>query len=235
MPIRPTHLLILSSLALGGVVLTPAVSQASSKVSVSTVLAAAKNAMIGEKSVHIVVASTSGKTVNHVTADLGTSSGQEYFVSGTAKVEIRVTAKNAYLSGNAKGLTTLVGLTAAQQKKVGTKVIVMKAGTSPYTTFQSNLTVSAFATFLPAVKGVSLTTNRHKNYVLTWTKPATSTTSKTKSVLTISSGKKALPLSEVVSGTTGSGKTKFSRWGKSFSVTPPPSSKLVAYSSIVTG
>ena len=235
MPIRPTHLLAISSLTLGALLLAPVASQASSKVTVSTVLRAAKNAMIGEKSVHIVVASKSGKTVNHVIADLGTSSGQEYFVSGTAKVEIRVTAKYAYLSGNAKGLTTLVGLTAAQQKKVGTKVIVMKAGTSPYTTFESNLTVSAFATFLPTGTGVSLATNRHKNYVLTWTKPATSTTSKTKSVLTISSGKKALPLSEVVSGTTGSGKTTFSRWGKSFSVTPPPSSTLVAYSSIVTG
>ena len=235
MPVRPTHLLILSSLTLGAVVFAPTASQAASKTSVATVLAAAKKAMVGEKSVHIVVASKSGKTVNHVTADLGTSSGQENFSSGVANVVIRVTAKDAYLSGNAKGLTTLVGLTATQQKKVGSKVIVMKAGTSPYTTFQSNLTVSAFSTFLPTQKGVSLTTDSHKNYVLTWTKAATSTTSKTTSVLTISSGKKALPLSEVVSGTTGSGTTIFSRWGKSFTVPTPPRSTLVAYSSIVTG
>lgn len=201
----------------------------------STVLAAAKKAMVGEKSVHIVVSSKSGKTINHVTADLGTSSGQETFISGLARVVIRVTAKDAYLSGNAKGLTTLVGLTSVQQKKVGSKIIVMKAGTSPYTTFQSNLTVSAFATFLPTQTGVSLATNSHHDYVLTWTKAATSTTAKTTSVLTISSRKKALPLTEVVSGSTGSGSTVFSRWGKSFTVTAPPASELVAYSAIVTG
>ena len=235
MPIRLTHLLVLSSLTVGAVAIAPTVSQASSKPSVSSVLAAAKKAMVGEKSVHIVVASKSGKTVNHVTADLGTSSGQENFSSGAANVVIRVTAKDAYLSGNAKGLTTLVGLTTTQQKKVGSKVIVMKAGTSPYTTFQSNLTVAAFATFLPTQKGVSLSTDSHKDYVLTWTKPATSTTSKTTSVLTISSGKKALPLSEVVNGSTGSGTTFFSRWGKSFTVNTPPRSTLVAYSSIITG
>ncbi len=235
MLVRPTPLLIVASLALGAVALTPAVSQASSKASVSSVLAAAKLAMVGEKSVHIVVSSKSGKTVNHVTADLGTASGQENFVSGTANVVIRVTAKNAYLSGNAAGLTNLVGLTSAQEKKVGNRVIVMKAGTSPYTTFQSNLTVSAFATFLPTQKGVKLSTDSHKDYVLTWTKAATSTTSKTTSVLTISSGKKALPISEVVTGTTGGGTTEFSRWGKSFTVTAPPSSKLVAYTSIISG
>ena len=235
MLIRPTRILTVVSLSLGAIALTPVVSQASAKTSVSSVLAAAKKAMVAEKSVHIVVSSRSSKTVNHVTADLGTSSGQENFVSGTAKVEIRVTTKNAYLSGNASGLTKLVGLTSTQEKKVGTKVIVMKAGTSPYTTFQSNLTVSAFATFLPTGKGVKLSTDRHKDFVLTWTKPATSTTSKTTSVLTISSGKKALPISEVVSGTTGSGTTFFSRWGKSFTVTAPPRSKLVAYTSVVTG
>ncbi len=232
---RPTRILTVASLSLSAIALTPAVSQASTKASVSSVLAAAKKAMVAEKSVHIVVSSRSGKTVNHVTADLGTSSGQENFVSGTANVEIRVTTKNAYLSGNASGLTKLVGLTSAQEKKVGTKVIVMKSGTSPYTTFQSNLTVSAFATFLPTAKGVKLSTDSHKNFVLTWTKPATSTTSKTTSVLTISSGKKALPISEVVSGTTGSGTTFFSRWGKSFTVAAPPRSTLVAYTSVVTG
>ena len=53
MPIRPTHLLAISSLTLGALLLAPVASQASSKVTVSTVLRAAKNAMIGEKSVHL--------------------------------------------------------------------------------------------------------------------------------------------------------------------------------------
>ncbi len=235
MSIRPSRSFVVAIIALSAVIFTPAASQAASKVSVSTVLAAAKKAMVGEKSVHIVVASKSGATVNHVKADLGTSGGQEYFTSGTASVAIQVTAKDAYLSGNAKGLTTLVGLTAAQQKKVGNKVIVMKAGTSQYTTFQSNLTVSAFATFLPSQSGVSLSFDHHKNYVLKWTKAATTTTAKTTSVLTISSGKKSLPISEVVSGTTGSGTTTFTRWGQSFKIPTPAKSKLVAYSAIVTG
>jgi len=40
------------------------------------------------------------------------------------------------------GLTTIMGLTAAEQKKVGTRSVVMKSGTTPYTSFHSNLTTS---------------------------------------------------------------------------------------------
>ncbi len=207
----------------------------STKPSVSSVLKAAKRAVVSETSVHIVVSSTSGTTKNHVRADLGVSSGQEYFTSGPAAISIVVTPKYAYLSGNASGLENLIGLTAAQQKKVGTKVIVMKAGTSPYASFQSNLTVVAFASFLPTTKGVSLGRDRHGNFVLSWTKAATSSTAKTTSVLTISSGHKALPMSEVVSGKGGGGVTTFSRWGKSFTVTIPKQSNTIPYTSVVAG
>ncbi len=235
MPSRRVRRLVVTALVAGVIPFTAAVALGSTKPTVSTVLAAAKKAVVSEKSVHIVVSSISGTTKNHVRADLGTSSGQEYFTSGTATISIVVTPKDAYLSGNPKGLTTLIGLTAAQQKKVGTKVIVMKAGTTPYTSFQSNLTVVAFASFLPTSKGVSLARDQHGDYVLSWSKAATSTTVKTTSVLTISGGRKALPITEVVTGSSGGGTTTFSRWGKSFTVPVPKQSNTIAYSSVVSG
>ncbi len=235
MPFRLVRRILIATFAVGLVPLTGTAAFGSTKPTVSSVLKAAKRAVVSEKSVHIVVSSISGTTKNHVRADLGVSSGQEYFTSGNAAISIVVTPKYVYLSGNAKGLENLIGLTSAQQKKVGTKVIVIKAGTSPYASFQSNLTVVAFASFLPTSTGVSLGRDRHGNYVLSWSKAATSSTAKTTSVLTISKGHQALPMSEVVKGGGGGGTTTFTRWGKSFSVTIHKHANTIAYTSVVTG
>lgn len=239
MPVRPTHLIILSSLTLGAVLFTPSVSQASSTTTASTVFAAAVKAMFGEKSVHkvTVVTSKSGATVMKDTYDMGMSSGQwTHWEADTAHRiawEIRVTAKDEYISGNAKGLTMVLPLTSVQQKKVGSKIIVIKPGTSRYGSAWAFLTMSGLMILGPPQTGVSLTTNSHHDYVLIWTNVVGGT--KMKFVLTISSRKKALPMSEVMSGGGGSRTTVFSRWGKSFTVTTPPASELVDYTSIVTG
>ena len=74
-------------------------------------------------------------------------------------MKIIVTPTDAYLSGSATGLTTIMGLTAAEQKKVGTRSVVMKAGTSPYTSFHSNLTTAVLSGILPVAKGTKYKTS----------------------------------------------------------------------------
>ena len=198
---------------------------ATTKTTAASVLAAVKTAMSHESAVHISVTSTSATTHSVATVDIGTKGGTEDYVSGTSRVRIVVTPTSAYLSGNASGLTGLVGLTAKQQKLVGTKAIEMKAGTSPYASFKSNLTTSAFAAFLPTTKSVSLSRDKANDYVLTWSTAATSTAPAVKSTLTVSSGKKALPIKEVASAKTGGGTTVFSKWGEKVK-TPTPSSTI---------
>ncbi len=214
----------------------PLVAQATTKgPSATSVLKAVRAIMAKERGVHIVVRSKSATTRNSVVADLGLTSGSETFTSGKAKVSILVTPTYAYLRGNASGLMTLVGLTASEQKLVGTKSIAMKAGTSPYVSFRSNLTVGAFTAFLPTQKNVRLTRGARGAYVLSWTTKATSTTTRTTSVLTMSRGARPLPLREVVSSSSGSGTTYFSKWGESVKRSKPPAGSLIPYTSVIKG
>ena len=198
---------------------------AATKPTAASVISAVKAAMSRESGVHISVTSSSATTHSVATVDIGTTGGTETYVSGTSRVRIVVTSTSAYLSGNATGLTSLVGLTAKQQKLVGTKAIEMKVGTSPYASFKSNLTTSAFAAFLPTTKSVTLSRDKANDYVLTWSTTATGTAPALKSTLTISSGKKALPIKEVASAKTGGGTTIFSKWGEKVK-TPTPSSTI---------
>jgi hypothetical protein len=190
------------------------------------VLAAAKVSLATEKGVHVKVKTLTGSVVSSVIADIGRTSGTETCVAGKASFTITVTPTYAYLSGSATGLTTLMGLTSKEQKKVGTASISMKKGTTQYATFQSNLTSGAFAQLLPVAKGTNLLSIRDKStngYDLKWTTKATSSTPSSTSVLTISSGKKTLPLKEAVSTSAGTSSTTFTKWGESVNVTVPSS------------
>ncbi|MHB8379383.1 MAG: hypothetical protein ACYDB2_05625 [Acidimicrobiales bacterium] len=222
------HLTSLALLSTALVVGTPLVAFASgSRPTVASILKAAKVAIVKQSGVHVTVATVSGKTDSSVVADIGKTSGTETYVSGNESFTITVTPTYAYLSGSQKGLTTLMGLTAAEQKKIGKLSMVMKKGTSYYTTFKTNLTSgTTFASLLPATKGTTLLTARDKKthgYQLKWSAKATSTQPKTTTVMTFSSGNTTLPLKDAVSTPTGQSETTFSKWGERVSVKVPSS------------
>lgn len=218
-----TVLLLSSGLVLGA----PLIASASAKDPTTTsILAAAKISLAKEKGVHVNVIALSGKVGSTLTADIGTVSGSETYVSGKESFTITVTPKFAYLSGSLTGLTTLMGLTAAEQKKIGNASMSMKKGTTEYTQFHSNMTSGSFAQLLPAVKGTTLLSQRDKKtngYQLTWTTKATSSVPKTTTVMILSSGKSTLPLSDKVTTSVSSSTTTFSKWGDAVQVAVPTS------------
>src|SRR5271156_6371822 len=114
-------------------------SAAVAKPTTTTVLKAASSAIAKQTSVHIKVSSLSSATPSSVVADIGKKQGSETFTEGAETFSITVTPTFAYLSGSATGLTNIMGLTAAEQKKVGKSAISMKVGSTPYETFKSNL------------------------------------------------------------------------------------------------
>jgi hypothetical protein len=238
MSFSPRRRFSLLSLALGAALVlavTPVAAQASvSNPTTKSVLKAAKTAMGKESGVHIDVSTKSGTSKSTVVVDIGATYGEETITTGKSIVNIIVTPTDAYLSGSKTGLTTIMGLTAAEQKKVGTLSIVIKAGTSPYTSFHSNLTTSVLSGLLPASKGTKfkISSDDKKDYQLTWNAAATSTSSATKSVLTISSGSKTLPVKEVISGSTGGGTTKFSKWGEHVVEHAPAAANTIPYSKV---
>jgi hypothetical protein len=240
MSFSPRRRLQLLALALGATVVlavTPVVAQASVKnPTTKTVLSATLKAMSKVAGVHIYVTSKNGTAKSVVVVDIGATYGEETITTGKSNVTIIVTPTDAYLSGSATGLTGIMGLTAAEQKKVGTLAVVMKAGTSPYASFHSNLTTTVLAGILPASKGTTFSVGGGKNskdYQLTWSTKATSTAAATKSVMTLSSGSKTLPIKEVITGTTGGGTTTFSKWGEHVVEHAPAAADTIAYAKVV--
>jgi hypothetical protein len=239
MPFSPRRRFPLISLALG-VTLVLAVAPMSAGASVKnpttkSVLQAAQKAMAKESGVHIYVTSKTGTVRSVVVVDIGATYGEEIITSGKSSVKIIVTPTDAYLSGSATGLTKIMGLTAAEQKKVGTLSVVMKAGSTPYTSFHSNLTTTVLAGILPLAKGTKYkaSSDSAKDYQLSWQTAASSTAAATKSVLTISSGSKTLPIKEVITGTTGGGTTSFSKWGEHVVEVAPAVASTIAYAKVI--
>lgn len=240
MSFSPRRRLQLLALALGAalvVALAPNAAQASVKnPTTKSVLKATQKAMSTVTGVHIYVYSKTGTDSSVVTVDIGATYGQESIVSGKSHVKIIVTPLDAYLSGSPTGLTTIMGLTAAQAKKVGTRSVVMKEGTAPYTSFQGNLTTGVLASILPASKGTKFKVGggaHSKDYQLSWNTAATASAGATKSVLTISSGALTLPVKEVITGSTGGGTTTFSDWNERVTEPTPPAADTIPYASVV--
>ena len=130
-----------------------------------------------------------------------------------------------------------MGLSAKEQKKVGTDAISMKAGTTPYKSLKSSITIPVLANLLPAVKGTAYSTRAvdgQQYYELSWTTKATSSTSKSKSVLTISEGAAVLPIRAVSTSSSRNGTTTFSKWGERISVSVPPTSQIIPYSKVIS-
>jgi len=221
-------------------VFAPVLASAQASVaprSASSILSATKAALASERSVHLAVSIVQGSNTTVEEADLGTTTGVESIISGTAKATVEIAPAFGYMTGDSSGLTSLIGLTAAQAKKLGTKWMSLKAGTAPYSDLKSAATIPALQALLPAVKGTASSTETVGNtklYVLKWTAAATSSSPKLTDVLSISMGKTPLPVKETESDGSASETTQFSRWGESVVVHAPAAGATVPYTSIVS-
>ena len=235
------HRLLLTSLSLATmamVVAAPITAQASLKdPTASSVINTTKATIANESGVHVLLTSKTSSASTKLVADIGATSGVETITKGSDRATIKVTPTFAYLSGNAAGLISLMGLSAKEQKKVGSDVISMKAGTTPYKSLKSSITIPVLANLLPTVKGTTYSTRAidgQQYFELSWTTKATSSTSKSKSVLTISEGAAVLPIREVSTSSSGTGTTNFSKWGERISVSVPPTSQIIPYSKVTS-
>ena len=200
-----------------------------------TLINDAKASMLAAKGVHIDVVTTHGKTKSSIVVDVGIKNGAETILSGKQNVKIVVTPKNAYLSGNTGGLTAIMGLTAAEAKKLGSSVMVMKAGSTEYTSLDENLTTPILAGMLPALtnKSLKVVKGSAKNqYALSWSTAASSTSLATTTTLVFTTGAKTLPTSESIKSSSGVGTTTFTKWNESVKVTVPSKSSLVTYAHV---
>ncbi len=210
---------------------------ASAAATTSSVLKAAKAAMAKQTGVHVVDSSKSGSSSTLAIVDFGTKSGEETLSAGKASLTLKLSLTYAYISGSSSGLTTILGLTANEAKKVGKDWISVKAGTSEYAEFKTGLTISALAGVLPATKGTTLSTTVTDGvhlYVLKWMTAATSSTPELSNTMTISAVGATLPVEEISTAASGSATTKFSKWGEHVAVSAPPVASTIAYSKVTS-
>jgi hypothetical protein len=227
--------ILVTATTVGAAGLAPAASAAAPTL--GSVLAAAKAAIAKQKAVHLQVdsESSSSSVPEKVVADLGLRSGTESVTEGSSAVRIVVTPAYGYLSGNASGLTKIVGMSSGQAQKVGRDWIVLKAGTSQYTGLATDIRISSVETVLPAAKGTTLsveTSAGHRLYVLKWATAATSSVPALTNTLTLPVAGATLPIQEVATAKGSKQTVTLSKWGEFVQVSAPPARDTIPYSKV---
>jgi hypothetical protein len=221
---------LLRSWGLPAPALTPAQARSALRASVFT---AADDSILGQKSVHIAITGRkpgSTAAAEKIAADIGTATGTESITSGTAAAQIRVTPKAAYFTGNAAGLTSLLGLPSAVAARAGSRWVVMPAGTAEYQDLAAEDTIASLpASILPANESAAglqtASVDGRKVYVLRWTTPATGSSPAISERLILDATAQALPVSETTTAGGFSQTVTLSQWGETFAV-PAPSSTV---------
>jgi hypothetical protein len=208
--------------------LTPAQQR---NVIASSLLTAADDTMLTEHGVHIVITDqiAGNATAQRITADMGTGTGTEIIENGSATAAIRVARQAAYFTGSQAGLTSYIGLPAATAARVGSRWVMIKAGTSEYQDLATENTLSGLpSSILPAASQVSrvstATAGGQKVYILDWTTTPSGSGTPISARLTLTATPKVLPVSETLT-TKGESKTvTFSDWGVAFTIAAPAQS-----------
>jgi len=211
----------------------PGLSPAQAKSAlVASVITAADDSMLGQRSVHVVIASRFTKNTApamRIVADLGPGTGTESITSGAATATIRVTAKTAYFTGNAAGLTSFLGLPASAAAKARSRWVAVTAGTTQYQALASENVMSSLpGSILPSTSAtVQIRTGSlpgtGKVYVMEWKTQASDSRTTISAELVLTDASQVLPVSETL---TGDGETKvvtLSRWGSPVTVPVPGS------------
>jgi hypothetical protein len=219
----------------------PAFAAPARAATVSSVIAATKQAISRQTGAHLTVTVKSdssknpGNIAERVDADLGVGRGEETTHEGSAIATIRLTPAYAYVSGNASGLLNIMGLTAAQAKEIGKDWLSVKAGTKQYTSLSSGLTISSTAGLLPSASGTNLSSEvvaAKKFYILEWKTAATSSAPALTTQLRIAAAGISLPDQEVTSATGISETVAVSKWGERVSEKAPPAGSTIPYTKI---
>jgi len=214
------------------------VAAAAAAPTTTSLLAAAKAAISKQGAVHLEVDSKSTTATDNerVVADLGKKSGTESISTGKDAVTIVVTPAYGYVSGNPGGLSKIVGLTSAEVKKVGSKWIALKAGSSQYTSLATDIRVTSIETVLPQVKGTTLATETipgpGRVYVLKWATAASSSNPALSSTITFPVTGPALPIQEVTTAKGSKETVTLSKWGEFVNIAVPPLSQTIPYAKV---
>lgn len=159
-----------------------------------------------------------------VTAAIGTDMATEVLREPESTATIRLTPAAAYISGNASGLRTLIGLPRAAAKGASGRWLRAANGSAEYQNLVAQDTLRALpASVLPA-SGASVSarpaagTGRVRQ--LRWSS-TTSAGGEVHAALNVAAGRDPLPISETTTAGADRETVRFSGWDEPLVVTPP--------------
>jgi hypothetical protein len=218
----------------------PALSAAQQRSArLTSVISAAGDSILGQKSVHIVITSGSAgrAATQRIAADIGAAAGAETITGSAGRAAIRVTGHAAYFTGSPAGLTAYIGLPAAAAARVRSRWVEIKSGSAEYQDLAAEDTMASLpSSLLPSasnsVRMRTGTVSGQQVYVLTWKATSSGSSTTISAQLMLTAGRAVLPISETL---TGGGQTKevtLGHWAERFGVPVPGST--VPYSLLVS-
>ena len=219
----------------------PALSAAQRRTALlSSVITAASDSILGQKSVHIVITSgpAGARTASQrIAADIGTAAGAESITGLAGRAAIRVTGHAAYFTGDRAGLTAYIGLPAAAAARVRSRWVEIRPGSAEYQDLAAEDTMAALpGSLLPAASNsVRMRTGSvsgQQVYVLTWTATPSGSGTAISARLVLTAAQTVLPISETLTGGGQAKEVTLSRWGDKFPVPAP--APAVPYSAVRT-
>ncbi|MGA2011635.1 MAG: hypothetical protein ABSH51_14060, partial [Solirubrobacteraceae bacterium] len=129
-------------------------------------LARIEQAILSKGSVRVTISGcqhNGNALVERIVADLGKGISRETITEPSAHAEIALTSRTALLSGDAGGLTKLLGLPSAAARRAGSRWIEVTKGSQEYADLEAEDTITALpSTILPSASNtVTLTRQSH--------------------------------------------------------------------------
>lgn len=193
----------------------------------ATVVASTRKAILAESSVRITSKNTSTSThklAETAVFDAGRTTSIQRYNTKSDHVEIRLTAKSAWFSGNKAGLSAMFNMPAKVVKKVGSKWVAIPKSAAQYKDFSSAVLTALPNDFLPSASAKSLhlstRTKAGKQLdVLSWT--VKSSGSKGSYHLLVAAKGRKLPIRETEVAGKNRMVSAFSHWNEHLVVRTP--------------
>jgi hypothetical protein len=195
----------------------------------SVLLEEIRSAIDNSSGVHVAGSSAtkSTKVVDNFDDDLGQQTGIEQLSSASARLEIRVTTKRAYLSGNSGGLVQFFGAPQTIAQGGASKWYYVASTSSEYAQFKLGATLKSIDNaYLPARQSVTVSTaslDGTKTFALKWKQ--TPDKAGLNVTLYVRASGPPLLIREVGQSSAVSQVVNFSNWGEKI-VVPTPSPVL---------
>ncbi len=219
---------------------TTPVSTSKAAVSAAALLNAVSGAVLSQGSVRAtLVGRKNGQKApaEQTVVDMDGKSSSERIHETHAHAAITVTSDGAYISGDRRGLTTLVGLSATEAKQAGARWVEISRGSKEYSDLAAENTISALPSSLVPGSSDDVTVgakfeNGRLVKTVTWRAHVENSSKDLIETLELTAGPHPLPLQETTTTSGYKQTVRFSRWGEPVTVTAPPTTNVISYGSL---